>query len=55
MKVVIPKSTVMIMDGTIYVIDASFSKTAKETVQDKLKKVILANVKLPENEQESGG
>ena len=48
--IAVPFETVTVIDGTEYIVHTLFSPEATETVNDKLKRLILNNVKkLSEN------
>lgn len=40
----VPYETVMVIDGTEYIVHTSFSRDANETAYDKVKRLILNNV-----------
>ena len=40
----VPYETVMVIDGTEYIVHTVFSKDAKETAYDKVKRLILNNI-----------
>ncbi len=44
MKVILPKYNGLLIDGEWYVVENVFSKATKETVEDKLKRLILNNI-----------
>lgn len=44
MKVVLPRYNGLLIDGEWYVVENVFSRTAKETLEDKLKRLIIENI-----------
>lgn len=40
----VPYETVMVIDGTEYIVHTSFSRDANETAYDKVKRLILNNI-----------
>ena len=44
MKVVLPKYNGLLIDGEWYIVENVFSKDTKETVEDKLKRLIMSNI-----------
>ena len=44
MKIVLPKYNGLLIDGKWYVIENVFSPVAKETLEDKLKRLIIENI-----------
>lgn len=46
----VPYETVMVIDGTEYIVHAIFSKDAKETAYDKVKRLILNNINSGKND-----
>ena len=53
MKVKLPKYNGHLIDGEWYIVENVFSKEAKETVEDKLKRLILGNIPTKNNAQSS--
>ena len=46
----VPYETVMVIDGTEYIVHTVFSKDAKETAYDKVKRLILNNINSGKND-----
>ncbi len=44
MKVVLPRYNGLLIDGEWYVVENVFSRAAKETLEDKLKRLIIDNI-----------
>lgn len=44
MKVVLPRYNGLLIDGEWYVVENIFSRAAKETLEDKLRRLIMENV-----------
>ena len=44
MKVVLPRYTGLLIDGEWYVVENVFSQADKETLEDKLKRLIIDNI-----------
>ena len=44
----VPHITETMIDGTLYIVEAKVSENAKETAYDKVKRLILSNLKLSE-------
>ena len=44
MKVVLPRYNGLLIDGEWYVVENVFSLAAKETLEDKLKRLIIDNI-----------
>lgn len=44
MKVVLPRYNGLLIDGEWYVVENVFSRAAKETLEDKLKRLIINNI-----------
>ena len=44
MKVVLPKYNGLLIDGEWYVVENVFCRVAKETLEDKLKRLIIENI-----------
>lgn len=44
MKVVLPRYNGLLIDGEWYVVENVFSQAAKETLEDKLKRLIIDNI-----------
>ena len=44
MKVVLPRFNGLLIDGEWYVVENVFSRAAKETREDKLKRLIIDNI-----------
>lgn len=44
MKVVLPRYNGLLIDGEWYVVENVFSRAAKETMEDKLKRLIIDNI-----------
>lgn len=44
MKVVLPRYNGLLIDGEWYVVENVFSRAAKETLEDKLKRLIMDNI-----------
>lgn len=44
MKVVLPRYNGLLIDGKWYVVENVFSRAAKETLEDKLKRLIIENI-----------
>jgi hypothetical protein len=44
MKVVLPRYNGLLIDGEWYVVENVFSRAAKETLDDKLKRLIIDNI-----------
>lgn len=44
----VPHITRTMIDGTLYIVEARVSENAKETAYDKVKRLILSNLKLSE-------
>ena len=44
MKVVLPRYNGLLIDGEWYVVENVFSRAAKETLEDKLKRLIIENI-----------
>lgn len=44
MKVVLPIYNSLLIDGEWYVVENVFSRAAKETLEDKLKRLIIDNI-----------
>lgn len=42
----VPRFTKTMIDGTLYIVEAKVSENAKETAYDKVKRLILSNLKL---------
>ena len=53
MKVKMAKYSGHLIDGEWYIVENVFSKEAKETVEDKLKRLILGNIPTKNNAQSS--
>ena len=53
MKVKMAKYNGLLIDGEWYIVENIFSKEAKETVEDKLRRLILANAPTKNNAQSS--
>ena len=53
MKVKMAKYNGLLIDGEWYIVENVFSKEAKETVEDKLKRLILGNTPTKNNAQSS--
>jgi len=53
MKVKMAKYNGLLIDGEWYIVENVFSKEAKETVEDKLKRLILGNIPTKNNAQSS--
>ena len=52
MKVVLPKYNGLLIDGEWYVVENVFRRAAKETLEDKLKRLIIENIPM-KNDTES--
>ena len=44
MKVILPRYNGLLIDGEWYVVENVFSRAAKETLEDKLKRLIMDNI-----------
>ena len=44
MKVVLPRYNGLLIDGEWYVVENVFSRAARETLEDKLKRLIIDNI-----------
>ena len=44
MKVVLPRYNGLLIDGEWYVVENVFSRAAKDTLEDKLKRLIIDNI-----------
>ena len=44
MKVVLPRYNGLLIDGEWYVVENVFSQASKETLEDKLKRLIMENI-----------
>lgn len=44
MKVVLPKYNGLLIDGEWYVVENVFCRAAKDTLEDKLKRLIMENI-----------
>lgn len=44
MKVVLPRYNGLLIDGEWYVVENVFSQASKETLEDKLKRLIMDNI-----------
>ena len=44
MKVVLPRYNGLLIDGEWYIVENVFSQAAKETLEDKLKRLIIDNI-----------
>lgn len=44
MKVVLPRYNGLLIDGEWYIVENIFSRAAKETLEDKLRRLIMENV-----------
>lgn len=44
MKVVLPRYNGLLIDGEWYIVENIFSRAAKETLEDKLRRLIMDNV-----------
>lgn len=44
MKIVLPRYNGLLIDGEWYVVENVFSRAAKETLEDKLKRLIMDNI-----------
>ena len=44
MRVVLPRYTGLLIDGEWYVVENVFSQASKETLEDKLKRLIMENI-----------
>ena len=53
MKVKMAKYNGLLIDGEWYIVENVFSKEAKETVEDKLKRLILGNIPTKNNAKSS--
>lgn len=47
------RTTEKVIGGTVYIIESMVSENAKETVEAKVKRLILSNLKLPTLTEES--
>ena len=47
------RTTEKVIGGTVYIIESVVSENAKETVEAKVKRLILSNLKLPTLTEES--
>ena len=47
------RTTEKVIGGTVYIIESVVSENAKETVEAKVKRLILSNLKLPRLTEES--
>ena len=52
MKVVLPRYNGLLIDGEWYVVENVFSRAAKETLEDKLKRLIIENIPTKNTEGE---
>ncbi len=44
MKVILPRYNGLLIDGEWYVVENVFSRAAKETLEDKIKRLIIENI-----------
>lgn len=44
MKVILPRYNGLLIDGEWYIVENIFSRAAKETLEDKLRRLIMENV-----------
>ena len=53
MKITMAKYNALLIDGEWYVVENVFSKSAKETARDKLKRLILDNIPVSKTNENS--
>ena len=53
MKVVLPRYNGLLIDSEWYVVENVFSRAAKETLEDKLKRLIIENIPTKNTDESS--
>ena len=53
MKVALPRYNGLLIDGEWYVVENVFSRAAKETLEDKLKRLIINNIPAQNTDESS--